>query len=107
MVAVLLGASSSAAEESAYENAYQAGQDLEKASKFPEARAEFEKALAVPGITPDQAGQAMIKIGGTFLSVRKAQGRKAEAYIYLPPVAVGLGRKASRVGRAVRRETRR
>jgi tetratricopeptide (TPR) repeat protein len=73
MVAVLWGASSSAAEESAYEKAYQAGQDLEKGGKFTEARDEFEKALAVPGITPDQAGQAMIKIGGTFLSMKKSQ----------------------------------
>ena len=59
---------SSAAEDTPYAKAYQAGQDLEKAGKFAEARAEFEKALAVPGITPDETGQAMIKIGGTLIS---------------------------------------
>ena len=73
LVALLSGANSSAAEDSAYEKAYQAGQELEKGGKFAEARGEFEKALAVPGITPDQAAQAMMKMAGTFLSVRKAQ----------------------------------
>jgi tetratricopeptide (TPR) repeat protein len=73
MVAVLLGASSSAAEESAYAKAYQAGQDLEKGGKFTEARDEFEKALAVAGITSDQIGQALFKIGACLINEKKVQ----------------------------------
>jgi tetratricopeptide (TPR) repeat protein len=73
LVALLFWAGSLLAEDSPYADAFNEGQALEKAGKFTEARTEFEKALAVPGITPDQAGQAMLKIGGTFLSVKKSQ----------------------------------
>ncbi len=64
---------SAAAEESLYATVVQAGQAFEKAGKFAEARAEFEKALAVEGITSDQAGQAMIRVGETFIKERKVE----------------------------------
>ncbi len=36
--------------------------DLEKAGKMVEARAEYQKVLAMEGITPDQAGEVLLKI---------------------------------------------
>ncbi len=51
-----------AADETPYAQAYKAGMDLEKAGKMAEARVEFQKALAMEGITPDQAGEALLKI---------------------------------------------
>lgn len=51
----------------------QAGEEHQKAGRFVEARAEFEKALAVEGITPDQAGEAMIKVGGSLISDKKVE----------------------------------
>ncbi len=72
LLAVLLVAPIYAA-ESPYANAVQAGQEFEKADKFAEARAEFEKALAVEGSTPDQTGQALVKIGACLIREKKIQ----------------------------------
>jgi tetratricopeptide (TPR) repeat protein len=76
--ALLLAPGSLAGEETSYEKAFQAGQDLEKAGKFAEARAEFEKALAVPGITPDQTGQTLIKVGSSLISEKKIEASLAK-----------------------------
>lgn len=59
---LLFGIFSAVAGESQYADAFKAGQDLEKAGKIPEARAEYEKALAIEGITPDQSGESLLKI---------------------------------------------
>jgi len=49
------------------------GLAYEAEKKNAEARAEFEKALAIEGITPDQAGQALVKIGSAFINEKKIQ----------------------------------
>ncbi len=71
--AVFLGTGPTLAEESQFASAYKAGEELEKNGKFAEARTEFEKALAVTGITPDQTGQALVKIGTALIKEKKIQ----------------------------------
>lgn len=89
MLAVLLlsaiaGTRSVAAENPLYADAYQAGQNYAEAGTFAEARAEFEKALTVEGINPDQTALALIEIGASYIRERKVQDgmvsiRKARA----------------------------
>lgn len=84
LIALLAGTGPVSAVDSPYAAACQAGQDYEKAGKFAEARAEFEKALAVAGITPDQTGQALVKVGACLINENKVQAgvasiRKAQA----------------------------
>jgi tetratricopeptide (TPR) repeat protein len=53
--------------EPGYDEAFRAGQELLKAGKSAEARAQFEKALAVAGITPDQEGRALLGVADTHV----------------------------------------
>jgi Tfp pilus assembly protein PilF len=73
LVALLFWAASLLAGDSPYADAFNEGQALEKAGKFTEARTEFEKALTVAGITPDQTGQALFKIGACLINEKKVQ----------------------------------
>jgi tetratricopeptide (TPR) repeat protein len=91
--ALSLGAVTAVAADSPYMTAYQAGQTLEKAGKFAEARAEFEKALAINGITPEQTGQTLFEIGACLISDKKVQegiGESARAEgDFKPPLDPG------------------
>lgn len=53
--------------EPGYDEAFRAGQDLLKAGKAAEARAQFEKALAAAGITPEQEGRALLGVADTHV----------------------------------------
>ncbi len=68
---------SAVAGESPYADAYKAGQDFEKAGKFTEARAEYEKALAVEGNTPDQSGEALLNLSTGYCREYKWQPANA------------------------------
>lgn len=60
--ALMMGARPVVAAPSPYDDAYLSGLNFEKAKKVVEARAEFEKALASAGVTPEQAGEALLHI---------------------------------------------
>jgi len=63
--------------ETPYAQAHKAGLDFEKAGKIAEARAEYQRALALDGITPDQAGEALLKISQGH--ARESQWQPANA----------------------------
>lgn len=44
---------------------FKAGQAHQKAERYAEARSAYEKALAIPGITPDQSAEALLAVGET------------------------------------------
>ena len=50
-----------------------AGQGHEEAGRYAEARAEYEKALAVENITPDQKGRALVGVGTAYIREKKIQ----------------------------------
>lgn len=64
---------SAVAGETPYAAACRAGQDYEKAGKFAEARAEYEKALATEGITPEQSGEALLTLAAGYCREYKWQ----------------------------------
>ncbi len=49
-----------------FSSRFAAGQASAKDNRHAEARAEFEKALASPGITPDESAQALMAIADTY-----------------------------------------
>ncbi|MEI6166388.1 MAG: hypothetical protein WCS52_04270 [bacterium] len=71
LVSLSAGGGRVGAGEASYGAAYQAGQSFEKAKKWVEARAEYEKALAVPGNTPDQTGEALLNIAAGYHAENK------------------------------------
>ena len=76
MVFILFGMVSSdcrAQDAAGFAGLYRAGQAHQKAGRYAEARGEYEKALAIEGITLDQTGQALVKIGAAYISERKVQ----------------------------------
>lgn len=52
--------------ETPFADACRAAQELAKAEKFADARAAYEKALAIEGLAPDQTGQALLAIGDCY-----------------------------------------
>lgn len=77
LTVLLFGIFSAVAGESQYADAFKAGQDLEKAGKIAEARTEFEKALTIEGITPDQSGEALLKLSECYCREYKWQPANA------------------------------
>ena len=73
VLAAAVSAQCLAQETVGFEDLYKAGQAHQEAGRYAEARAEYEKALAVDGITPDQTGRVLVKIGDAFLKEKKVR----------------------------------
>jgi len=79
-----MGTTYAAEEAPAFQAALESGRVHQEAGRYDEARAEYEKALAVEGISPDQQGRALTGIGEVYIAQKKIQDgivalRKARA----------------------------